>query len=98
MNQLFDEISTGVPIYVAMKKTHCFPDLMIQMVMVGEQSGALDCMLDKVADTFDTELDESIDKLNTLVEPLLILFLGVVVGGVVIAIYLPIFNMMDVLG
>ncbi|MFC1234602.1 type II secretion system F family protein [Vibrio sp. F74] len=98
VNQLFDEVSTGVPIYVAMTKTHCFPDLMIQMVMVGEQSGALDCMLDKVADTFDTELDESIDKLNTLIEPLLILFLGVVVGGVVIAIYLPIFNMMDVLG
>lgn len=95
---LFHEVSAGVPIYIAMKNSQCFPNLMVQMVMVGEQSGTLDHMLNKVADTLDAELDESIEKLNTLIEPLLILLLGLIVGSVVIAIYLPIFNMLNILG
>jgi len=96
--QLFNTTSTGVPIYIAMKKIDGFPDLMVQMIMVGEESGTLDKMLDKIADTFDTELDQTMDKMAVLIEPFLILFLGVVIGGLVIAIYLPIFNMMNVLG
>ncbi|MDB1123031.1 type II secretion system F family protein [Vibrio algarum] len=98
IQHLFHEVSTGVPIYIAMKTSDCFPNLMVQMIMVGEQSGTLEHMLDKVADTLDSELDASIEKLNTLIEPLLILFLGLVVGSLVVAIYLPIFNMMNILG
>ncbi len=96
-NTLFLEASEGMPIYVAMKKQADFPDLMIQMVMIGEQSGTLDTMLDKVADKCESELDELIDKMGILIEPFLILFLGILVGGLVVAIYLPIFNMMTIL-
>ncbi len=94
---LFLEASEGISIHAAMKKQVEFPDLMVQMVMIGEQSGTLDAMLDKVADRCESELDELIDKIGILIEPFLILFLGILVGGLVVAIYLPIFNMMNIL-
>ncbi len=96
-NRLFIETSGGVPIHVAMKNQGTFPDLMTQMVMIGEQSGTLDTMLDKIADGCESELDELTDRIGILIEPFLILFLGILVGGLVVAIYLPIFNMMNIL-
>ncbi|WP_413283769.1 type II secretion system F family protein [Vibrio sp. MA40-2] len=95
---MFEQISNGQPIYVAMKQHRCFPGLMIQMVMVGEQTGQLDLMLDKVSDIYTVELDQTMEKLGVLIEPFLIVFLGLVIGGLVVAIYLPIFNMMNILG
>lgn len=96
--QLYNDTSTGMPVYIALKNSRCFPDLMTQMIMVGEESGTLDKMLDRVADTFDLMLDETLDKMSILIEPLLIVMLGIIVGSLVIAIYLPIFNMMNILG
>jgi type IV pilus assembly protein PilC len=69
-----------------------FPPMVIQMVIVGEQTGALDSMLAKVADYYEDEVDVAVSGLTALLEPLLIVFLGVVIGGIVIAIYLPIFK------
>ncbi|MDV7104463.1 type II secretion system F family protein [Vibrio sp. TH_r3] len=96
--RMFEQISNGQPIYVAMKQHRCFPGLMIQMVMVGEQTGQLDLMLDKVSDIYTVELDQTMEKLGVLIEPFLIVFLGLVIGGLVVAIYLPIFKMMNILG
>jgi type IV pilus assembly protein PilC len=95
---IYLDVSSGIPVYTAMNEHRCFPSLMVQLVMVGEQSGKLDEMLEKIANIYESELDATIDMMGVLIEPLLILFLGVVVGGLVVAIYLPIFNMMDVLG
>ncbi len=96
-NTLFHEISAGLPVHSAMRNQEVFPDLMVQMVMIGEQSGTLDTMLDKIADGCESELDELTDRIGILIEPFLILFLGIFVAGLVIAIYLPIFNMMNIL-
>lgn len=71
---------------------------MVQMVMIGEQTGTLDTLLNKVAAIYEAELDDTIEAMGQLLEPLLVLFLGIFIGGLVIAIYLPIFNMMKVMG
>ena len=75
-----------------------FPPMVIQMIAVGESTGALDAMLSKIADFYDEEVDASVANLTSLLEPLLMVFLGVVIGGVVIAMYLPIFNMASAVG
>lgn len=88
-----DEISTGNPLNTSMKQSGLFPNMVVQMVAIGEEAGSIDDMLAKVADFYEQEVDDAVDGLTSLLEPLIMAFLGVVVGGMVIAMYLPIFKM-----
>ncbi|EKO3417157.1 type II secretion system F family protein [Vibrio fluvialis] len=90
--------AAGMPMYIAMRNTQAFPEMVLQMVMIGEESGKLDDMLNKVATIYEFEVDNTVDNLGKILEPLIIVFLGIVVGGLVVAMYLPIFNLMSVLG
>ena len=92
-----DEVSTGTQVNVAMKNSNLFPNMVIQMTAIGEESGALDSMLAKIADFYEQEVDDAVDNMTALMEPLIMAFLGVVIGTLVIAMYLPIFKMGDVL-
>ena len=76
-----------------MRATNIFPAMAVQMVAIGEESGALDTMLDKVASYYEEEVDNAVDGLTSLMEPLIMSVLGVLVGGLIIAMYLPIFQM-----
>lgn len=87
------EISTGTSLTVAMQNTDVFPNMVLQMVAIGEESGALDSMLSKVADFFEAEVDDAVDALASLMEPIIMVVLGTLIGGLVIAMYLPIFKM-----
>ncbi|MFH0871774.1 MAG: type II secretion system F family protein [bacterium] len=91
-------IAEGKTIAAPLKETTVFPPMVVQMIAVGEQTGALDSMLSKIADFYDDEVDTTVSNLTSLLEPLLMVFLGVVVGGVVIAMYLPIFKLVTVVG
>ncbi len=88
-----DGVSTGTRLQQSMKQTRVFPNMMVQMVAIGEESGSLDGMLSKVADFYDAEVDNLVDGLSSLLEPMIMTILGVLVGGLVIAMYLPIFKM-----
>lgn len=88
-----DEISTGTQLQTAMRDTGLFPNMVVQMVAIGEESGELDTMLGKVADWYEQEVDDAVDALTSLLEPIIMAFLGIVIGGLVIAMYLPIFKM-----
>ena len=90
-----DDVSTGVQMNASIKATGVFPNMVVQMVAIGEESGALDGMLDKVATYYEDEVDNLVDGLTAMIEPLVMAFLGVVVGGMLIAMYLPIFAMGD---
>jgi type IV pilus assembly protein PilC len=81
-----------------MKQTGVFPNMVIQMVAIGEESGALDGMLDKAATYYEEQVDNAVDGLTSLMEPMIMSFLGVVIGGLIIAMYLPIFQMGQVVG
>ena len=87
------EVSAGVSLTVAMTNTNVFPNMVIQMVSIGEESGSLDGMLGKVADFFEQEVDDAVEALSSLMEPMIMVVLGVLIGGMVIAMYLPIFKM-----
>ena len=87
------EVSTGTSLTVAMQNTNVFPSMVIQMCMIGEESGALDSMLSKVADFFEAEVDDAVDALASLMEPMIMVVLGTLIGGMVIAMYLPIFKL-----
>jgi type IV pilus assembly protein PilC len=87
------EISTGTSLTVAMQNSGVFPNMVIQMVAIGEESGALDSMLSKVADFYEAEVDDAVEGLSSLMEPVIMVVLGVLIGGLVIAMYLPIFKM-----
>jgi type IV pilus assembly protein PilC len=88
-----NEVSTGTSLTAAMQNANVFPSLVTQMVAIGEESGALDSMLGKVADFFEEEVDEAVAALSSLMEPLIMVILGVLIGGLVIAMYLPIFKL-----
>ena len=88
-----DEVSTGQRLQVAMENTQLFPNMVIQMIAVGEESGSLDEMSSKVADFFEEDVDNAVDNMSALLEPLIMSILGVLVGGLVVAMYLPIFKM-----
>ncbi|MDK1023333.1 MAG: type II secretion system F family protein [Gammaproteobacteria bacterium] len=92
------DVSSGVQLNYSMKQTNVFPNMVIQMVAIGEESGALDTMLDKAATYYEEQVDASVDGLTSLMEPLIMSFLGVVIGGLIIAMYLPIFQMGAVVG
>ena len=88
-----DEVATGQRLQRAMENTELFPNMVIQMIAVGEESGSLDEMASKVADFYEEEVDNAVDSMSSLLEPLIMSILGVLVGGLVIAMYLPIFKM-----
>ncbi|HEX8603741.1 MAG TPA: type II secretion system F family protein, partial [Pseudoduganella sp.] len=87
------DVSTGVSLTVAMQNVDVFPNMVTQMVAIGEESGALDAMLGKVADFFEEEVDEAVASLSSLMEPAIMVILGVLIGGLVVAMYLPIFKL-----
>ncbi|MDI1362744.1 type II secretion system F family protein [Methylotenera sp.] len=87
------EISTGTSLTVAMQNTNVFPNMVLQMTAIGEESGALDSMLSKVADFFEAEVDDAVDALASLMEPVIMVVLGTLIGGLVVALYLPIFKL-----
>jgi len=88
-----EEVSSGTQLQQAMRQADLFPNMVVQMVAIGEESGSLDAMLSKVADFYEEEVDNAVDSLTSLLEPMIMAFLGVVIGGLVIAMYLPIFKM-----
>jgi type IV pilus assembly protein PilC len=88
-----DEVSTGQRLQRAMENTDLFPNMVIQMIAVGEESGSLDEMSSKVADFYEEDVDNAVDNMSSLLEPIIMAILGVLVGGLVIAMYLPIFKM-----
>ncbi|MGH8476060.1 MAG: type II secretion system F family protein [Methylococcales bacterium] len=92
-----EEVATGQQLQLSMRQANLFPNMVIQMVAIGEESGALDSMLEKVADFFEEEVDNTVDNMSRLLEPLIMAFLGIVVGGLVVAMYLPIFKMGSVI-
>jgi type IV pilus assembly protein PilC len=87
------EVSTGTGLTVAMQNANVFPSMVLQMTAIGEESGALDAMLSKVADFYEAEVDEAVEALSSLMEPLIMVVLGGLIGGLVVAMYLPIFKM-----
>ncbi|WP_374439897.1 type II secretion system F family protein [Pseudomonas panipatensis] len=93
VNQIKQDVSTGTQLNFSMRTTGVFPTMAIQMAAIGEESGSLDAMLDKVASYYEEEVDNAVDNLTTLMEPMIMAVLGVLVGGLVIAMYLPIFQL-----
>ena len=91
--QIQGDVSTGTSLTSAMTNTQLFPNMVVQMVAIGEESGALDSMLGKVADFFEAEVDDAVEALSSLMEPMIMVVLGVLIGGMVIAMYLPIFKL-----
>ena len=91
------EVSTGTSLTNAMTNTALFPTMVLQMTQIGEESGSLDNMLGKIADYFEREVDDAVAALSSLLEPIIIVFLGVVIGGLVVAMYLPIFKLGSVI-
>ncbi|WP_295381767.1 type II secretion system F family protein [uncultured Stenotrophomonas sp.] len=93
-----DDVSVGYPVNMSMKQTNLFPHMVIQMTGIGEEAGALDAMLFKVAEYYEQEVNNSVDALSSLLEPMIMVFIGTIVGGMVIAMYLPIFKLGAVVG
>lgn len=93
-----DDVSVGYPVNVAMKQVNLFPHMVVQMTAIGEEAGALDTMLFKVAEFYEQEVNNAVDALASLLEPLIMVFLGVIVGGMVVAMYLPIFKLAATVG
>ena len=91
--QIQSDVSSGTSLTVAMQSSDVFPTMVVQMVSIGEESGQLDSMLSKVADFFEQEVDDAVAGLSQLLEPLIMVFLGTVIGGLVVAMYLPIFKL-----
>lgn len=91
--QIQTEVSTGTSLTVSMQNTNVFPAMVVQMVSIGEESGQLDTMLSKVAEFFEREVDDAVASLSQLLEPMIMVFLGTVIGGLVVAMYLPIFKL-----
>ena len=87
------EVNVGTSLAQAMQNTGVFPNMAVQMTQIGEESGSLDSMLSKVADYYEREVDETVDALSSLLEPMIMVILGVIIGGIVIAIYMPIFKL-----
>lgn len=81
-----------------MTATNVFPSMVLQMVSIGEESGSLDAMLSKIADFFEAEVDDAVEALSSLMEPIIMVVLGTLIGGMVVAMYLPIFKMGQVVG
>jgi type IV pilus assembly protein PilC len=96
--EIKEAVEGGGQLNTSMKDTNVFPNMVIQMVAIGEESGSLDGMLDKAATYYEEMVDNMVDGLTSLMEPIIMSFLGVVIGGLIIAMYLPIFSMGDAIG
>ncbi|GIU53682.1 type II secretion system F family protein [Shewanella sp. KT0246] len=92
------EVMSGMQMNVAMRTTGLFPDMLVQMVMIGEESGGLDDMLNKVANIYEMQVDDAVDGLSSLIEPIMMVVIGTLVGGLIVAMYLPIFQMGNIVG
>ncbi len=90
--QIRDEVTGGIPLNVAMRNSELFPPLALQMTTIGEESGALDDLLKRVATHYEDSVDNNVDQLTSLLEPLIMCVLAILVGGLLIAMYLPIFQ------
>ena len=97
IRQIKDDVTTGNTLYASTKSTGLFPNMLLQMMSIGEESGALDEMLDKVANHYEDAVDNAVDSLSSLMEPMIMAILGVLVGGLMIAMYLPIFMLGSVI-
>nr|WP_236621738.1 type II secretion system F family protein [Luteimonas huabeiensis] len=95
-HRIRDDVSVGYQMNMAMKQVNLFPHMVVQMTAIGEEAGALDTMLFKVADFYEEEVNNAVDALSSLIEPIIMIFIGVVVGGMVIGMYLPIFKLASV--
>jgi type IV pilus assembly protein PilC len=91
--QIQQEVSTGTSLTASMQNANVFPNMVVQMTSIGEESGSLDGMLSKVADFYEQEVDDAVDALSSLMEPIIMVVLGVLIGGMVVAMYLPIFKL-----
>ena len=98
IRQIRDDVTSGTSLYLATRGTGLFPAMLLQMTAIGEESGALDAMLSKVADQYEAQVDNAVDSLSSLMEPIIMSILGVLVGGLMIAMYLPIFMLGSVVG
>ncbi len=90
-----DSIAEGRPIAEPLEESGVFPNMVVQMINVGESVGALDSMLEKIADFYDEEVDQAVENLTAMIEPFMMVFLGGMIGGIVVAMYLPIFNIVN---
>ena len=97
-NEMRNKVSVGTTLTQALVEATVFPNMLIQMTQIGEEAGALDSMLNKVADFYEAEVDDAVAALASLMEPMIMAFLGVIIGGLVVALYLPIFKMGSVAG
>lgn len=95
--QIRDDVTGGTSLYQSIRSTGLFPTMLLQMISIGEQSGALDEMLGKVADQYETLVDDAVDNLSSMMEPLIMSILGVLIGGLMVAMYLPIFMLGSVI-
>lgn len=93
LQKVAEQVTTGQQLYIALRETRLFPTVMMQMIRIGESSGSLEFMLGKMADFYESRVDRTIDNFSQLLEPVLMAILGIVVGGLVIAMYLPIFQL-----
>jgi type IV pilus assembly protein PilC len=91
-----EAISEGRAMAEPLEETGVFPSMVVQMINVGESTGALDVMLEKIADFYDDEVDQAVENLTAAIEPIMMVFLGGIIGGMVVAMYLPIFKMGEV--
>jgi type IV pilus assembly protein PilC len=98
VKRIRDDVSVGHQLQLAMRQTNLFPNMVVQMVAIGEESGALDKMLFKVAEFYEEEVNNAVDALASLMEPFIMVVIGVLVGGMVIGMYLPIFKLAAVVG
>ena len=93
MYRIRDDVAVGYPVNLAMKQTNLFPHMVIQMTAIGEEAGALDAMLFKVAEYYEQEVNNAVDALSSLIEPFIMIFIGGVIGAMVVGMYLPIFKL-----
>ena len=93
VQRIRDDVSVGYQVNMAMKQVNLFPHMVVQMTAIGEEAGALDTMLFKVAEFYEQEVNNAVDALASLLEPMIMVFIGVIVGGMVIGMYLPIFKL-----
>lgn len=98
LNDVYDSVKEGESIHEPLSKCKVFPPLVVHMVAVGEETGAIDQMLTKVSEAYEREVDDTVNALTSILEPVLIVFLGVIVGAIVIALYLPLFNIPKIVG
>ena len=98
IDEVYNNTAAGMPLYLSLRQADVFPELMLQMVMIGEESGALDDMLNKMAQLYEDDVDNTVDNLGQILEPFIIIILGTIIGGLLVAMYMPIFTLMSVMG